>query len=77
MTNYGLHSVRIEDEVWARAKASGMSVNQLLRKVLGVTFTETRRALSPVQGEVTRDTVQRSTVTPRHGRKPLLKPSER
>lgn len=77
MTNYGLHSVRIEDEVWAQAKASGMSVNQLLRKVLGLPFTETRRILSPTQDKVVRHTVPRTTVAPKPGRKPLLKPSQR
>ncbi len=75
---YNLHSVRIEDEVWARVKSSGVSVNQLLRKALELTWTETRRVVSKaVDDEVIRDTVIRSAVSPKPGRAPLLKPSQR
>lgn len=45
--NYALHSVRIEDEVWEKVKASGMSVNQMLRKALEMPFTQTRQVVAP------------------------------
>jgi len=76
---YNLHSVRIDDEVWAQAKASGISVNQLLRRALGLAYAQTRK-VEPVVGDtVTRDTEPPIIVAPkpRYERKPLLKPSQR
>jgi len=83
MTKYNLHSVRIEDDVWAQAKASGTSVNQLLRKALDMAWARTRGVRFTVEDLVkvsdTHDgnTVPRTAVSPRSDRKPLLKPSQK
>lgn len=44
-TRYVLHSIRIEDEVWRQVKASGVSINQMLRKALESWWSETRRVI--------------------------------
>lgn len=76
---YNLHSVRIEDDTWARVKASGISVNQLLLKALDL---EAGTAGLSVQSLPILDAVgpaiesrQGKVTAPYRG--PLLKPSQR
>lgn len=62
MAQYDIHSVRIEEEIWKKVKASGISVNQLLRKALELPWEPTRK----VAGDSThlRNTVLPSAVHP-------------
>jgi hypothetical protein len=73
---YNIHSVRVDDEVWARVKSSNTSVNQLLRKALDLPWVQTRRVDNDndIGSTVTRHTVVPS---PRVGRAPLLRPSQK
>jgi hypothetical protein len=73
---YNIHSVRVDDEVWAQVKTSSTSVNQLLRKALDLPWVQTRRVGD--DNEI-RSTVVRDTVVPgpRVERAPLLRPGEK
>lgn len=90
---YNLHSVRIEDDVWRQVKESGVSVNQLLRRAFGMTWTQTRHVLAGLpdvaatgalaDGLSSLDVVSpepsslRGKVATETHRAPLLKPGEK